>query len=346
MKKRKRKLAMAILGSTIAVYLFFRYLFFVFFPIILALGVGKILMPAIRFLKRKCHLPRVISVVLPVTFFFCFFVVALYYLVGMLCGQLVSIAQNLPYYQEIINTGVNQICNWCDGIFFVEEGTAFAYFSMQFNSILEKFSSDGIPNITLRAFQILKKLVGWAGTFGVVIIVTCMVVKDMEELREKYRNSIFYEDIHALLRPLTQVGFAYAKAQGIIIFLVACVCVIGFYLTGSNYALLFGIFVAVFDAFNLPAYTPVFRAQTDRRKNWNSSVFYLIGSLFRNEMFWHKWRDFGPGVAGADTVYGKFDYERGVSNSVYVLKQIQRNFYMKKKLCDIMEEIGSGKFTL
>ena len=249
MKKRKRKLAMAILGSTIAVYLFFRYLFFVFFPIILALGVGKILMPAIRFLKRKCHLPRVISVVLPVTFFFCFFVVALYYLVGMLCGQLVSIAQNSPYYQEIINTGVNQICNWCDGIFFVEEGTAFAYFSMQFNSILEKFSSDGIPNITLRAFQILKKLVGWAGTFGVVIIVTCMVVKDMEELRQKYRNSIFYEDIHALLRPLTQVGFAYAKAQGIIIFLVACVCVIGFYLTGSNYALLFGIFVAVFDAF-------------------------------------------------------------------------------------------------
>lgn len=249
MDKRKQKQVLALVVSAMVVYLVFRFLFSILFPVVLALLVGKILMPAVTFLRKKCHFPKTMSILLPVVVFFVGIGAAVYYFVGAFCGQLVSVVQKIPYYQEIVSAELGQICSWCDGILFVKDGTVFSYLSMRINGMLNQVSSKGFSQITLGAFAFLKKMLGWAGTFGIIMIVTCMIVKDMDSLKEKYRESIFYEDMQALLSPLTKVGFAYGKAQLILISMVAGVCIVGFWVTGSSYALLFGIFVAVFDAF-------------------------------------------------------------------------------------------------
>lgn len=249
MRKRKQKQIVVVVVATLVVYLFFRFLFFSIFPFLCALAVGKFLSPFIHFLEEKCHFPRGFSVVAPVVTFFCVCSVALYYLVGMFCGQLVSVAQYIPYYQEIAESKMNQICGWCDGILFMEEGTVFRFFSLQVEQFMDQMNLGGVSKITLSAFRLLKKILGWVGTFGVIIIVTCMAVKDMDELKQSYRNCLFYEDLQKLFRPLTKVGFAYVKAQLIIISLVSVVCVAGFWLSGSPYALLFGVIIGILDAF-------------------------------------------------------------------------------------------------
>ena len=67
---------------------------------------------------------------------------------------------------------------------------------------------------------------------------------------------IFYRSfpaVHRKLKPfakrLKSAGFAYIKAQGIIIFVIAAITSVGLILMGSEYAVLFGIGIAVFDAF-------------------------------------------------------------------------------------------------
>ena len=113
------------------------------------------------------------------------------------------------------------------------------------------FAGGGMSKITSGALLIFKRVLGWAGKFGVILILTCMVVKDMDTIRQSYRNCLFYKDLEKMFRPLTKVGFAYIKAQCIIISLVSLVCVLGFWLLGSPYSLLFGVFIGIFDAFPL-----------------------------------------------------------------------------------------------
>ena len=249
MEKSKRNIALAVVVTTIIVYLVFRFLFSWIAPVLLALLVGNLLRPFEKFLRHTCHLPRLVSVFFPTMLFFLGILWIIYYLGGMFCGQLAVFLKRLPYYQQILDGGMGRVCHWCDSILLVEEGTVFSYLSLRVNKIFAWISSEKIPDFTITAFQMIKKMLGYAGTFGIVIILTCMFVKDREELQEKYQKSLFYKEIQQLLTPLTKVGVAYVKAQGIILALVGVTCVLGFWLAGSNYALLFGICVAVFDAF-------------------------------------------------------------------------------------------------
>ena len=248
-EKSKKKILFTMTVATIIVYLIFRYLFSWIAPVFLALVVGKLLLPFMKFLREKWHLPRAISVVLPVVLFFAVFAWLLYYFVGMFCGQLVVFAKRLPVYQEMFNGGLDRLCGWCDDILFVEDGTVFSYISLKFNKVFEQITSEGVPKFTVGAFRVLKKILGFAGSCGIVLILTCMVGKDLEELKKKYRQSFFYEEIQMFAVPLKQVCLAYGKAQLILISLIATVCILGFWLARSKYALLFGVLVAIFDAF-------------------------------------------------------------------------------------------------
>lgn len=249
MEKNKGKIALGVVIALIVEYFVFRFLFSWTAPVLVALLVGNLLRPFIRFLRHTCHLPRSISVFLPIMLFFVGIVWIIYYFGGMFCGQLIVFLKKIPYYQELLNGGLGRACNWCDSVLLVEEGTVFSYVSLRLNKIFSWISSEKVPDFTITAFQMIKKTLGLAGTFGVVIIVTCMFVKDREELQEKYRNSFFYDEIQRLLTPITKVGAAYIKAQGIILSLVSITCIAGFRFAGSSYALLFGICVAIFDAF-------------------------------------------------------------------------------------------------
>lgn len=249
MEKEKGKIALGIVTTTIVVYLVFHFLFSWIAPVLMALLVGNLLRPFIRFLRHNCHLPRSISVFLPILLFFCGILWIIYYFGGMFCGQLIVLLKKLPYYQELFSGSMGRVCNWCDGILLVEEGTVFSYLSLRLNKIFSWITNEKVPDFTMTAFQIVKKTLGLAGAFGVVIILTCMFVKDREDLQEKYKKCFFYNEIHQLLTPLTKVGVAYLKAQGIILSLVGITCVAGYWLAGSNYALLFGVCVAIFDAF-------------------------------------------------------------------------------------------------
>ncbi|MBQ3600413.1 MAG: AI-2E family transporter [Lachnospiraceae bacterium] len=249
MEKSKKKILFTMTIATVIVYLIFRYLFSWLAPVLLALAAGKVLLPFMKFLREKCHLPRTVSVVLPVGLFFAVFAWGLYYFVGVFCGQLVVFAKRLPVYQEMFNGGIDRLCGWCDEILFVEDGTVYAYISLKFNKVFEQITSEGVPKFTVGAFRLLKKILGFAGSCGIVLILTCMVGKDLEELKRKYRQSFYYEEIQMFLVPLKQVCLAYGKAQLIIISLIGAVCTLGFWLAGSKYALLFGVMVAIFDAF-------------------------------------------------------------------------------------------------
>lgn len=249
MEKEKKHIMLVIGITLILIYFVFRFLFGWILPVLLAFFVGNLLRPIIQFLQHKCHLPRSISVFLPIMLFFFGILWIVYYFGGLFCGQLVVFLKRIPYYQRLLDGELGNLCKWCDSLLLVKEGTVFSYFSLRMNKMFSWITEEQIPAFTLTAFEMLKKALGMLGTFGVVVILACMFVKDWEVLQEKYKNSLFYEELEKIRKPLCKTGIAYLKAQGILLVLVGTTCVLGFWLAGSHYAFLFGISVAVFDAF-------------------------------------------------------------------------------------------------
>lgn len=245
----KKKRALTIVGAGIVVYILFRFLFFIILPLLVAVAVGKFLAPGILFLERRCRLPKLFSVVLPVVVFFSVVAVAFYFFGSRLCNQIIELVKAVPYYQKSITVQISSLCSWCDRTFFMEEGTVFRCVCEQMSKWCGNLAQSGIAAITVRLWQCAKWFISCIGVAGIIVIVTCMFVLHYEEVREQYHNCLFYEDIEKLLRPLTKVGFAYLKAQVIIISIVTAVCAVGFYFTGSHYALLLGIITSVLDAF-------------------------------------------------------------------------------------------------
>lgn len=247
MEKGKKLLILA--GTGMVVYFIFRFLFFMLLPVVLALAAGKLLEPVVRFLHKKCKFPWLFCVVVVVFGFFGGVGVLLYYGVEMLCQQTLGLCQQLPDYMDMAQLQVDRVCSWCDRVFFMEDGTSFSYACMQFSGWCEDMGKNGAATVSRCLLRGAKSLFSWVGTIGFVVLMTCMLVLDMDTLRKKYRDCAWHGEAERLLQPLTKVGFAYIRAQLILIFIVAVVCTLGFYFTGSSYGLLFGILVAIVDAF-------------------------------------------------------------------------------------------------
>lgn len=275
----KRKKAITILGAGIIVYILFRFLFFTVFPLVIAVAVGKFLEPVIAFLQKKCRLPKLFSVVLPVVIFFSVVAIAIYFLSVLLCNQLLELIRSIPSYQKMFTGQLSSLCSWCDNLFFMEDGTAFQCVCEQLGKWCNTMTQKGIAIVTVRLWQCIKWFIFCLGIIGIIIIVTSMFVMHYDEMREKYHACLFYEDIEKLLRPLTKVGFAYFKAQVIIIAIVSVICTVGFYYTGSHYALLLGILTSVLDAFpilgcGILLFPAILLAVF--KKAWFSVVIYLL----------------------------------------------------------------------
>ena len=132
--------------------------------------------------------------------------------------------------------------------------------------------------------QIMPALTGYAGKMivGVVkagvsififFIATIMLFGDRKTIREKYSNFPLHDWAALILRKLKNTGFVYMKAQVIIIFIISVVCTLGIYFVGNKYYLLFGITIAIIDAFPVVGSGSILVP-------W--SIFSLLGGNFIN----------------------------------------------------------------
>ena len=75
-----------------------------------------------------------------------------------------------------------------------------------------------------------------------------MIVKEVPELKTKYKNTEVYNDFNKVFSKLAEAGMAYFRSQLLIMAMVAIICVIGLVLIKNQYALLLGLGIALLDA--------------------------------------------------------------------------------------------------
>ena len=87
-----------------------------------------------------------------------------------------------------------------------------------------------------------------AAAFFVGIIAFVMLCSDFEKIREEVSESSVFSRAAALGNGIKEAIGSYVKAQCIIIAIIMVICVAGFLIVGSPYAVLFGIATGLLDA--------------------------------------------------------------------------------------------------
>lgn len=244
----KKQTLWILAGTGAVVYLFFRYLFFCLLPIFLSVAIAKLLYPLVFRLKRRMGASNFFCVFLPVLLFYGGSGCLLYLIGSKLLEQTLELFRRFPVYQDRLLLKTQRICDWCDRTFSMESGASHSYVMEGFQRWCESASAS-LGNLSAGVWNCVKYTASIVGAVGVVLFLTCMLLLEYQTIRRQYHNCALYEDIQRIITPITKVALAYMRAQAIIISLVALVCVAGFYFVGSHYAVLFGILVAVMDAF-------------------------------------------------------------------------------------------------
>ena len=238
-----------LLGTGVVVYFLFKKILPLFVPFLIAWALAGLVAPLVRFLHEKLRIPRAVGG--SVSLFVCISLLGtgIFWLVRLLMEQVTAFAANYEAYEQMVAGYAQTICGYCDRTFRVEEGSTYTMLENGISKITVSVQEEFLPVLTKKSFQVAATF--FAATAGVLVTIIAAVlwIKDSEEYKEIYKKSIFYEEIHRIMERLSKTGVAYLKTQGILFLLVTVCCSVGLCLIKNEYALLFGLLIAILDAF-------------------------------------------------------------------------------------------------
>ena len=238
MKAKYIKLA----GIALLIFLFFRFLLPLVLPFVMAYFFAKMVSPIISFLEKHLHWRHRVSVLFVV--FFVFLVLAGFagYMISLAVSQTMLLLQKLPVYQQMISKTLEDMCCHCDRVLDLVGGTSYRYIENQVENLYHTIGTEVLPRMSSYVTQIFRWVFTIASAVFIFVISTVLILFDDT-----------FPRIRGTIRPyavrLRKAGLAYIKSQGIILFIIATIISVGLLLMGSDYAIILGIGIAIFDAF-------------------------------------------------------------------------------------------------
>ncbi len=244
----RMKFLLIISGTTLGVYLGFRYLLPLIIPFLFAYFLAWIIRPSTEFLYRRLKLPRIIGGTLSLTVLLAVVGTGLFFLFNTLIKQTIAFIRNIPVYMNYIAGKLDSLCSGCDDVFGLSMGTIRGVVDDNLEHMVDRIKTDIMPGITQRTITITIALVAAIGIILIILIAAVLIVKDLSGFRKKYEGNDLYQDIHKVTDKLADAGIAYLRSQLMIMVIVALLSVLGLTILKNEYALLIGLIIALMDA--------------------------------------------------------------------------------------------------
>lgn len=239
---RKWKNILIILGTAGVVYLSFYYLLPLVVPFVFAFVFAKAIKPVVAKLHKVSHINEKVCSVMIVVLFMGAIGCFLFYVAYICIEQLTEVLRNTPVHMGTCVRLCQRACTGVDNLLGLKSGDTYVWVENCVTNLDGRISQEYIPKITGYIPGMLVALGKWGAGFIVFIMSTLLIAFDQE-------SSLHYRSLMPYVNQLKVAGFAYLKAQGIIIFIVAAVSVVGLFVMKSPYAILLGIVIGVVDAF-------------------------------------------------------------------------------------------------
>lgn len=228
--------------TTLLIFLCFRFLLPLVLPFVLAFLFAKAVSPIVHFLTDKLHWNHKVSAILVVVITVAALAGFIIYVGSVAVGQLISLIQRIPVYQQMADKTIENLCCQCDRMLEWTNGTSYAYVEAQTLKMYDEIGNEIVPRISEYAAKAFQWTVRAGAGLFIFFLSTLLILLDesFPVIRGKMRK---------ITAKLKTAGLAYIKAQVIIVFIIAVIMSVGLMLMKNEYALLFGIGIAAFDAF-------------------------------------------------------------------------------------------------
>lgn len=247
----KVKLILKIVIITVGIYLVFRFVLPLVWPIVIGYIIAKVISPVIRFLNEKGQFDKNLATVLVLATFIIVSVFAGFFLGKILISQAKNLAAN---WDEIIFQMDCQVKNICSGFeqgLKLGQGEIYMLISEGFSNCLEMGKDKVISvvmNNSVSAF--IKMIEGFAAVL-VAVMAAFFFLKDDDKISRWFETYPFAKETKYISDKLKFVFKAYLRAQLIIMLVNAVVCFAGFSIIKNPYSLILAIVVGLMDALPL-----------------------------------------------------------------------------------------------
>ncbi len=256
--KRIMVICFYVLLGALGLYFFTNYVFKWLWPIFVALLIGILLQPVIRFLERKLKFPHKLASVLTVLVLY----IGLGYILGAvvykLVAELTTLASSIPGYVSKLNINLGNIESYFKSIFtsmpIIGAGDLFdVVWSNISNSIVSMFSGlsssiiTSLPSFLTSVAQVVPSLL-----LAIIIMIVSSVyfATDYEKIKQffGYQMSLkTKEKIKAARDHLFRTIVKYIRAY-LLVMLITCVeLYLGLTIIGQSYALILAIAISIID---------------------------------------------------------------------------------------------------
>lgn len=250
------KNGMRLMGITLVVFLFMKWILPVVLPFFVAYYVAAKIKKAGT--KKRVHsLMRFFFVVGTMAF-----VVLLgWYLVGELM-DLWARREEFLYWEDADEAGV---------------------FGQVYEKLVTRFDGEAFSNRIVE--KIASPLGGVKDTLGgfvaaaVTIVATILMVGQYDQIQRTLEKNSFGTVILALGKDLSVAGGDYLKAQGWIMLIVTGICVVALFLAGNPYAVLVGVVIGLCDALPFIGTSLIFipwAVLMFLKKRFGLGIYYVI----------------------------------------------------------------------
>ncbi|MCD7825215.1 MAG: AI-2E family transporter [Clostridiaceae bacterium] len=241
-----------LLCISIGVYLFFRYLLTLIFPFLAAYVLMRILFPVMDFLHKKCRWPHFLSHYGTLFLFFAAIISGTLFLLSKIIGQLRLFFSNFPVYRQILKNTFSQrantVCSCIDYYFHLESGTSDSLLKHQIAQFNQNISESFSENLGTTLISCASSWFRVIAILFMICISMFLLVKELEPINKKYRNSRYYQQTHSILLHVKKSGLSYLRTEGIILTINWFICSLGLFLIHNSYFFLLGMGIAVIDA--------------------------------------------------------------------------------------------------
>lgn len=233
---------LVLVGTAIVLFLAFRYFLPLIMPFVLAYFFAKMVSPLVHFLVERMKWKRKVSIILVVVTVFFTLGGFTAYVISLVISQGILLLQKIPVYQQMFDRTLEQLCCHCDQMLELSVGTSFQYVEAQVVRLYDNIGNDILPRLSDYATGILQWLTAAVSGIFIFFLSTALILLD--DSFPKVRGKL-----QPFMRKLKGAGFAYMKAQVLLLFIIAALLCFGLFLMGNEYAVLLGIGIAVLDAF-------------------------------------------------------------------------------------------------
>ena len=242
----KKILIMMVLG--ILVYAGIKYLLVPVIPFLLGWLLACWILPLAKWFERKLHIKRGVAGGILVGAATIGIGWLLLFLGNLLLKQISFLKDWILGWNGQKNRIYNQCCQAVERYVGIEQRDVYQFLVLQEEKLGQKLqntvSTQGIDYLV----DVLKNGIFIVSSVLVVFIFAVLLIKDMEDFQEKIQKIPVASAVWRIGKDIGKAGGKYLKAQGEIMLVVGLVCVLGLWILGNPYFVLWGILIGVLDA--------------------------------------------------------------------------------------------------